>query len=331
MDRTERFYKIDHLLQEHGVVTTAQFLAELEVSLATFKRDLEYMKSRNHAPIEFDRDLGGYRFAKADPSAPKYSLPGLWFNPREAQALLTMQHFLESLDPGLAQYLAPFKGRLESLIATGDRPSAEVRRRIKVIPMGARKHQPKHFEVIAAAVLNRQRLGLTYWNRMRDQTTEREVSPQRLVHYRDNWYLDAWCHLRDELRSFALDAMKGVSMVPGAVRDVPDRELDEILASGYGIFSGKKVQWARLRFAASRARYVAMEEWHPRQRAQWGIEGEYLLEVPYASERELAMDIMKFGGDVEVVSPDSLRAEIEARARALAENHRPRRGRAAVR
>ena len=320
MDRSERFYKIDHLLRERGTVTTREFLDELEVSLATLKRDLEYMKSRHNAPIEWDRDAGGYRFVQPGAAAPKYELPGLWFSPREAQALLTMQHFLESLEPAVAQQLAPFRSRLEALIATGERTSDEVRRRIRVIPLGARKHQPKHFELIAAAVLNRQRLALTYWNRMKDEKTRREVSPQRLVHYRENWYLDAWCHLRNDLRSFALDAIQDVQMTAGTAREVSERELDEVLSSGYGIFSGKKVQWAKLRFAPARARYVSLEEWHPKQRAHWDPGGEYVLEVPYASEAELAMDIMKFGGDVEVLAPDSLRAEIRRRAALLAAN-----------
>jgi predicted DNA-binding transcriptional regulator YafY len=318
MDRTERFYKIDHLIRERGVVPVGDFLRELEVSLATFKRDIEYMRSRHHAPIEWDRDAGGYRFVKPDSAAPVYELPGLWFSPREAQALLTMQHLLESLEPTLlGAHLAPLKSRLEALLSTGERSADEVRKRIRVIPMGARKHEPKHFELIASAVLNRQRLKLTYWNRTKDEVTEREVSPQRLVHYRENWYLDAWCHLRNDLRSFALDAMRGVEMVAGKVKEVPDKELDEVLASGYGIFSGKKVQWATLRFTPERARYVAMEEWHPKQRAKLMPDGALILEVPYSSGAELVMDIFKYGADVEVVGPNDLRAEIAKRAGAL--------------
>jgi len=179
--------------------------------------------------------------------------------------------------------------------------------------MGARKHEPKHFELIASAVLNRQRLKLTYWNRTKDEVTEREVSPQRLVHYRENWYLDAWCHLRNDLRSFALDAMRGVEMVAGKVKEVPDKELDEVLASGYGIFSGKKVQWATLRFTPERARYVAMEEWHPKQRSRWEKDGSYVLDVPFTSSPELLKDILAHGPDVEVIAPRQLRSEVSAR------------------
>jgi predicted DNA-binding transcriptional regulator YafY len=64
MDRLERFYKIDHLLQARKVVPLHSLQEELEVSPATLKRDLEYMRSRFNAPIIWDRVACGYRFDK---------------------------------------------------------------------------------------------------------------------------------------------------------------------------------------------------------------------------------------------------------------------------
>lgn len=312
MDRTERFYKIDHMLQSRGRVKVTDFLEELGISLATFKRDLEYMRSRLNAPIVWDRDENAYRFEEGrGGKGPKYELPGLWFTPTEAQALLTLEHLVESLEPALlGAHVKPLKARLAALLSSGERSADEVRKRIRVIPFGARRHRPKHFELIASAVIGRQRLALGYYNRMKDEVTAREVSPQRLVHYRNNWYLDGWCHLRNDLRSFSLDAIRDVTVVAGKVKDVPDAELDETLAVSYGIFSGRKVQWATLRFSAERGRYVSLEEWHPKQKASFERDGRYLLEVPYSSEKELVMDILKFGPEVEVLAPESLRATV---------------------
>jgi len=312
VDRTERFYKIDQLLQHRPApVPIRDFLDELGVSLATFKRDLEYMRDRLNAPIVWDRDANGYRFEQAKGAGARYELPGLWFNPGEAQALLTMEHLIESLEPSLlGPHLQPLKTRLTALLSTGDHSAEEVRRRIRVIPFGTRRHEPKHFAVCASAVLGRRRLKIAYFNRTRNETTEREVSPQRLVHYRANWYLDAWCHLRNDIRSFSLDAVRAAEPVDAKAKDVPDARLDEVLASGYGIFSGEKVQWAVLRFTPERARYVSQEEWHPKQRAKWLPDGSYQLEVPYSSDKELAMDILKHGPEVEVMGPAPLREEI---------------------
>ena len=82
MDRTERFYLIDRLLHERRLVTRREFLQALEVSPATFKRDLEYMRERFNAPIAWNAERGGYEFAIAG-DGPKYALPGLWFNSSE--------------------------------------------------------------------------------------------------------------------------------------------------------------------------------------------------------------------------------------------------------
>ena len=316
MDRTERFYKIDRLLQSHAVVPLEDMLSELGVSLATFKRDLEYMRDRLNAPIVWDRDQKGYRFEWPEESAraPRYELPGLWFNASEAQSLLALEQLIHTIEPSLlGPHLQPLKTRLTALLSTGDREATEVRRRIRIITMGARKHEPRYFSVAAAAVLNRQRLKIEYLNRSSNETTAREISPQRLVYYRMNWYLDAWCHLRNDLRIFGLDAIQAAELTDAKARDVAESDLKEALQSGYGIFSGKDTQWATLRFSAERARYVSLEQWHAKQRVRWEKDGRYILEVPYSSPKELAMDIMRYGSDVEVLAPEALRKDIRAR------------------
>ena len=87
------------------------------------------------------------------------------------------------------------------------------------------------------------------------------------------------------------------------------------------IFSGKKVQWATLRFTPERARYVSLEEWHPKQRARYEKDGSYVLEVPFSSEKELVMDILKIGAEVEVVAPQSLRKSVRDQAAAAAKKN----------
>src|SRR5689334_4118475 len=206
MDRTERFYRIQQLLRQNRVVPASTFLHDLEISLATFKRDLEYMRSRLNTPIVWDRDLNGYRYDKA---VPVQELPGLWFSDAEIYALLTMQRLLEDVEPGLlGPHVAPLLERLQGVIGSGAHSTAEVQKRIRILHLAKRTRPPQHFRVVAAAVLERHRLQITYYSRSRDGETRRRISPQRLVHYRENWYVDAWCHLREGIRSFAVDAIR---------------------------------------------------------------------------------------------------------------------------
>ena len=322
MDRTERFYRIDQLLNEHRVVALATFLTELGVSRATFKRDLEYLRDRLNAPIEWDRDAGGYRFARADPLAPKYELPGLWFNASEIHALLTMRHLLENLGPGLlAHHIEPLLTRLHMLLDSADIPMAAVEKRIRILRANARAYEPEHFSPIASAVLQRRKLRIVYYSRDRDERLERTVSPQRLTHYRDNWYLDAWCHLRDGIRSFSLDAISRVIPLDETALDIADAELDAVLGAGYGIFAGKTVKYAELRFSPERARWVARESWHPQQESRFDEEGRYVLRLPYSDDRELLMDILRHGAQVEVLQPAELRVRIAEELRSATQKY----------
>jgi predicted DNA-binding transcriptional regulator YafY len=322
MDRTERLHRITKLLaSSHLAVSFQTLIATLEVSSATLKRDLEYLRERLHAPIIWDRALRGYRYEPG--TERRFELPGMWFNATEAHALLAMQHLLENLTPGLlAEHVAPLKAQVRALLGKHDHVSDEIEKRIRLLPMGQRALASEHFEVLAHAVLARKRVHITHYHRQRNETTVREVSPQRLVHYRDNWYLDTWDHLRSAIREFALDAITAVELLAKPAKNLPEKQLDRVLAEGYGIFAGKPVAKAVLCFTAERARWVAREQWHPRQVSKFLKDGRYELQIPYADSRELVMDILKYGPDVEVVAPLALRVEVAARLKAAAAQYR---------
>ncbi len=323
MDRTERFYKIDQMIHERQLVSFADLMDALEVSRATLKRDLEYMRNRLNAPIVWDRhagNSGGYRFdAHHAEGAGQYELPGLWFNSGEVHALLTMQHLLADLDPGgiLTPHIEPLMARLNSLLGSADNTAEEIRRRVLIVGSAKRSMKLAHFEKVGAALLRRKRLLLTYFARGSGETTEREVSPQRLVYYRENWYLDAWCHLRDGLRNFAVDSIQRTDLLEKKAREVSSRSVNEVLGPGYGIIAGGRLKTAKLRFTPERARWVAQETWHPKQHGRFNKDGAWLLDFPYADHRELIMDILKFGADVEVLAPADLRQRVTDEAAAL--------------
>jgi len=186
--------------------------------------------------------------------------------------------------------------------------------------MAARRIESPCFQAIAHALLARRRLRLIHYHRARNEETEREVSPQRLVHYRDNWYLDAWDHGKQALRTFAVDSIRRATLLDAKARNVPDKTLDAELGSGYGIFAGRKIQTAVLRFTPERARWVAHERWHPRQKG-YEKDGTYILEVPYSDDTELILDILRYGPDVEVIAPASLRREVAERLRLAAQRY----------
>jgi predicted DNA-binding transcriptional regulator YafY len=320
MDRTERFYKIELLLRSRGHVSFAGLQAELEVSAATLKRDLQYLRDRLGAPIVYDAACNGYRLgAGGAPLAAgaRHELPGVWFNENEIHALLTMQQLLAGLDDDgvIARHLQPLTDKLQGMLGTDAGESRELMRRVKVIGTARRRAPSRFFELVGSALVRRQRVWLRYYKRSDRSESEREVSPQRLVHYRNTWYLDAWCHASDALRRFALDAIRAARVLDSKARQVALRELEALLDAGYGIYggSGTRLRWATLVFDADAAQWVAHEEWHPHQKSRWLADGRYELQVPYGETTELAMDILRHGDSVRVIGDRTMVAAIASR------------------
>jgi len=313
MSINERVYKIDQLLHERRSITFQELLDKLEVSRATLKRDIAYMRDRLNAPIIFDKELSGYRLGEQGIGI-KYELPGMWFSAEEIYALMTMQHLLSNLDTGglLGPHIKPLQSRLTALLETADNTVDQIQKRIKVENLGARHHDLALFQVVGSALINRKRLQINYFSRGANLVSEREVSPQRLINYRGNWYLDAWCHLRDDLRSFAVDAIKGAVISETKVIDVSESQLDSVLGAGYGIFAGKNVQWAVLHFSPDRARWVSAERWHSKQKGKFLTDGTYELRIPFSDSRELVMDILKHGNYVRVIEPKALKESVSS-------------------
>ena len=311
MNQSERFGIIERLLLGRGSVSFGKLQERLGLTRATLLRDLRDLKDRMQVPIVHDPETGRYRI---DQKIQRYELPGVWFSAAEIHALLTMQQLLAAFDAGglLAEQVAPLRQRLLSMLASASDSAEEIALRIRVLSIAGRSYAPQHFQTIAAALMERRQLRICYLARSNGDASDREISPQRLTHYRDNWYLDAWCHLRDELRSFAVDAIKTVKTMDAVAQEIPEAELDAALGAGYGIFAGNKVQWATLVFTPERARWVAAEHWHPEQEGHFLDDGSYQLRLPYSNDPELIMDVLKYGPDCQVVAPAGLREKVVA-------------------
>lgn len=310
MDRLQRIYKLHQAISSRRHPVSCQTLQdELECSRATVNRIIQELRLYFNAPIEYDRSRNGYHYALNDGQT--FELPGLWFSETELYALLTTQQLLAHVQPGLLDtQLKPVKERIERILATRHLGSEEISKRVRILRMTGRNVALECFQTVAGALLQRHCLHICYHGRGSDETSSREISPQRLIHYRDNWYLDAWCHTRNALRSFAVERITAAKALPQRCRDVPEKQLDTHYTSSYGIFAGEPKHTAVLRFTPERARWVADEHWHPQQQSQIFEDGSYELRIPYSDSRELVMDILKHGEEVEVIAPETLRNAI---------------------
>ena len=181
MAEIDRYYAYQTLFSGRKAVPKMEFLKKLEISPATFKRDLAMLRDRLNTPILYDRDLGGYRLENPDAFQ---QLPGLWFSQEEALALMTIQTMIGQLEPGLlGPKLKPLQTRLNKILETQGADAGVLSQRIRVVHAGKRRMPLKSFELVAKATVDRKQVEIVHLNRQSGESVKRIISPQQLIHY----------------------------------------------------------------------------------------------------------------------------------------------------
>lgn len=318
MSKVERLYHLHNILNQRRTPISRQDLMErLECSQATLYRLVGELRDFLGAPIEQDADSRGFYYDRSYDQA--FDLPGIWISPAELQALLTARQVLSNVQAGLLEgELESLQARISALLRQKGIEAESGESRIHLQHVAGRAVPARMFQDVLGTLIGRQRLHIRYHGRRRDQVSERTVSPQRLTQYRNSWYLDAWCHQAEGLRSFALERIRQQQVVDEPAREVSENELSTHFDRSYGIFSGPGEYTAELRFTPEMSRWVAEEIWHADQQGAFDDQGCWRLQVPFSSARELVMDILRYGAEVEVIAPDFLRQLVAQVAAATA-------------
>ncbi|WP_320838181.1 WYL domain-containing transcriptional regulator [Zhongshania sp.] len=311
LDKFDRFQLLHRQFRQHRKpIPIARLAALLECSEKTVKRAIENMRDYLDAPIEYVSEAKGWAYVAGEQN--HYELPGLWLTSAELQSLALLLQLLESFGNGLLnQELLVVEQSITKLLTARGIERSAFDQHIKVLPLSNRYVASHMFAQVCEAVLKKRRLSIGYRN-YQQQVSQREISPQTLVYYRENWYLDAWCHLRNDLRTFSLARIAKLDTLKTKTLPIADEQLAAHFTAGYGIFSGAAKYTARLRFGPELAHEIAMQQWHPEQAGLWQGR-DYVLSLPYSDERELIQDILRYCPHVTVEQPPELKRSVLAR------------------
>lgn len=314
MSQTVRLATMQSLLLENRGIYYSFMHEKFGISLSTFKRDLVCLRDSFGIEIFFDSQKKCY--CKSDvvqTDVPQITLPPLLFAEQDVFLLLMAYQIISEIDESVfAKEIENLKKKLLRLLSSRQQDALELRKRLVVTRLGKRKYFKSPVKIFFFALIKRKQMRIFYHARQTKETTERIVSPQRLVYYRDNWYLDCWCHFRQALRSFALERIERVDILKERAVEIAEKDLAKFFKSGYGIFSGERVQTAHLLFSSEVATWVSDQHWHTQQKS-WvdKTTGAYHLQIPYTDERELMGDILRYGSEVSVIAPKSLKDKIK--------------------
>lgn len=307
-----RYERVQPLFELLCSVSQPQSMAELceklGASRATINRLIAFLRDERGQDIRYDRESNGYRLHQDRRTAGTASLLGL--TSAEAASLLEAIAILEQIPPGLIRSnTTVIRSGLQRLCHQylGD---GTLSGRVHLRASHSRKASAKSFGAVLDALRKAVRIEFMYRNRGKDDQGTRTVSPVRLVLYRSNWYLAAWCHQREGLRVFSLDRVLGVRLLAAKAVQPSSRLVERELDTSYGIFTGEATHKAVLLFDAKVAPWVAEEQWHPDARAEVLDDGRVRLTIPYRMDTELVMDILRYGSSCEVQSPAPLRKSV---------------------
>src|SRR6266404_3381187 len=179
MDKFDRIFQLHAILRARKTpISLEDLTARLECSKATLYRAINVLKDTLHAPVVFDAEVGGFRYADAK-GVGAFELPGLWFTPSELQALAVMQRLLRDVGGGLLnEHLGPLSKRLDELTRHRRLHLGEAASRLRFPALAARTAGPA-FQAAASATLQRKKIWIEYHARSTDERSERTVSPQR--------------------------------------------------------------------------------------------------------------------------------------------------------
>ncbi len=166
------------------------------------------------------------------------------------------------------------------------------------------------------ALAARRRVHLTYYVPGRDETTERDADPMRLVLAEGHSYLEAWCHRVQETRLFRLDRISSVEVLdePAAPpADALPRDL-----SG-GLFRPDPDDPLALVDLGPGARWVA--DYYPVEHQHETSDGRLRIGLRFRDEEWLQRLILRLGGEAVLVEPARLAASVKDRAKAALANY----------
>jgi predicted DNA-binding transcriptional regulator YafY len=312
---------IQTLITSRTGKSAADLADELECNPRTVYRDLEALQVAGF-PIYTDRIHGKNLWSLLDTVKHQMPVP---FSLTELMALYFSRDMLKvfkdtvfydaleslfkkvktTLPPGSARYL----DQVEQTLHVGIKPYKDYGRFKEIL------------NLVQDAAVNRKTVEMVYHTMSRKKETRRRVDPYRIWFFNGTFYLIGHCHMREEVRVFALDRVKLMSVTKDSFEPPEDFSLDEFLRPSFGVFQGEPVK-VKIWFSSDVAGYIREKIWHESQAIETQKDGSILFEAVVAGTEEVKFWIMGWGAHARVLEPESLRSEILTEAEAVAANYR---------
>ena len=164
-------------------------------------------------------------------------------------------------------------------------------------------------QTLSEAVLARRTVSMRYRTGRTGRVSTRKLDPYRVWYRSGGLYVIGHDHRSDEIRTFAVDRIRGLETTGEAFTIPASFDFDAYTASSFGVVA-EPAAAVRIRFERSWATHVEEHSWHPSQKLARQGDGSLELRMEVGGTTELRNWVLSFGSGAEVLEPESLRAEV---------------------
>ncbi|MBN1102624.1 MAG: WYL domain-containing protein, partial [Deltaproteobacteria bacterium] len=166
------------------------------------------------------------------------------------------------------------------------------------------------------AAVKRKTVEIVYFTMSRKKESRRKVDAYRVWFFNGTFYLIGHCHMRNEVRIFALDRIKILHQTKESFEIPEGFSLEEFTRTSFGVFQGPLTK-VKIWFSPDVAGYVKEKVWHQSQKMVEQKDGSLIFESEVAGTDEIRFWVMGWGSHAEVLEPEDLREQIRAEAETL--------------
>ena len=313
-----RLLFIDEQLRKGGYPNCRSLAEEWEVSPKTIQRDLDYLRYELDAPIEYSREAHGYYYSEGS-----WQLPALSISESDLFAVMIAEKALRQFrDTPLYDRLVSVFSKIEGSLPGRVSVQPEwVDSRITFLPDAATHIEPQVWGDIAQALRGNQQLEIDHRSPSRPEAAVRRVDPYYLVSHRGEWYLIAYSHHHDAIRTFAVSRIDAVRETGDAFELPETLDVDDVLGDGFGIMFGDASHQVRVRFSARLAPYIRERSWHPDQELRTHRDGGVTLSFPTNHLNEVKDWVLAWGAGAKVLGPPELLERVRSEVAAMQERY----------
>ena len=304
--------QIHQAIQAGGYPNASTLASQLEVCTKSINRDLEFMRDRLDLPIQYDGSRFGYFY-----SEPVNAFPTLHITEGELFALVVAERALQqyrgtNFEKPLLSALRKMEQALPDTISLS---LSDVEQTISFRTSSEPILDLQIFDTLAKATTARRQIEITYRKPGHQQAEQRVVDPYHLANINGEWFLFAYDHLRDDLRTFVPARIKTIRPTGKTFERRKKFSLEERLRGSFGVQSGKGEFDVVIRFHERVADYIREKKWHESQQLRELKAGGVELRLKLSSLAEVGRWVLSWGGDAVVVRPDELAQSVRQAAR----------------